>query len=95
MCINFCRYSEQQDSVPVHIDVSAFGRQRANYINARNRPVQKLDRNGRVLRTFEGINAAANALGVTNGAMSRACRDNANCKGYRWRYAPAQPSDTP
>jgi hypothetical protein len=84
----YWRYAERQDLVAVYIDVSAFKQKRSNYLNAKNRQVEKIDKNGKALNTFESVTAAASAMGVASGTISKACKKNANCKGHRWRYAP-------
>lgn len=70
------------------IDVSGYELHRQRYFNSAEQPVQKITLDGQVLETYVSITAAANALGVRNTLMAKACKSKkGTCRGFRWRFA--------
>lgn len=51
------------------------------------RPVCQYTRNGKYVKTFPSIAAAAREMGVTGSSISQCCRDEIPyCKGFSWKY---------
>ena len=53
------------------------------------KPVQMLDADGNLIRTFDGVEVAAEEMGVSFQNISACCKGKRkSCAGYRWRFAP-------
>lgn len=54
--------------------------------SAMSRPVIQLDSLGEVIATYKSATEAALLLGINSSWLSRCCRDNKLCKGYKFMY---------
>ena len=79
----YWRYGEPLPS----IDVSQFNAAREQLRNWK-KPVQKLSANGKILKTYGSINAAANALAIDKTVIRRVCKNSIQkVNGYHLQYA--------
>jgi len=55
---------------------------------AKNSPVVQLDRNGMVIKTWESMKQASEAIGIKYQGISRVCRnERRTCGGFGWMYS--------
>lgn len=50
------------------------------------RPVDQLDRSGKVIASYESTGAACRAIGVTNGVHAVCTGKRRSAGGYKWRF---------
>ena len=49
--------------------------------------VEQYDQNGELLKVYTTLNEAANSIGISKAAISRACLGKQKtCKGFVWKY---------
>jgi hypothetical protein len=52
------------------------------------KPVTKLDKDGQIIETYDGMGVAARANGLNASHIHKCCNGRSKmCGGYRWRYA--------
>lgn len=52
--------------------------------------VNQYDLKGRFIHQFDSLSQAGKSIGVTSGAIYRACRELTPCMQYQWRYAKSE-----
>lgn len=55
--------------------------------NLTTKPVQQLDQNQKVLKTFVSVSDAGRFVKRGTSDISRACKNHCTCAGYYWQYA--------